>query len=390
MTTHLRLLLLATLGACVSSWVSLAAAVPAPRAPFSVRNLDFHGRPGRVRIAPLDAGDSLDVVASGLTGHFPTLRDFVTVYANDGSGSLAFHWGRKIDFPNFPYATMTSLQVGDLDRDRRIDLSFGSNEFGDHVTALNDGTGRFPHFQPMNLFGGYTDAHMLNDYDGDDILDLILHVDEFFSLTFDYGKGLGDGSFSQAGLEQVETTGSHTELAMDDLDEDGVDDLVKANEDGLTVRFGFPLGGPSQNPLLTLPGTHYLDVVIADLNADRHLDVAAALPFDDRVAIFHGDGTGAFSAPLLIHAGRQPEFLTAGRFDRDGRLDLAVSNAATGRVTVLFNRPGAPWESFVQVKVGDHPGEIQSADLDDDGDDDIVVVNRGGASLSVLKNQAIP
>lgn len=371
----------------VASWATTATG-PAPGgAAFTERRMHFPGTPARVRVAPIDANGSPDIVVSGRAVPFPVNEWIVAVYANDGAGGFEPHWGRFIENVS-EFSFLVSLQLGDLDRDDHLDVTLGDSE-GGWVYALNDGQGRFPDFGGGGFFGGYVDAHMLDHYDDDEILDLVTHVDDFGGVFLDHGSGTGTGTFTFASGFFSPAPGSPTEMAGGDLDDDGEADLVIANGSGVTIIFDFPSGAAGPG-IVDLPITGCRDVVVADLDDDGLLDVAATLPLEHAVALFHGDGARGFSGPLLVDAGRRPEFLAAGRLDGDGRTDLVVSNPFHDQVIALFNTPGAPWRTSLAIATGERPGEIEAADLDRDGDDDLVVVNRTGSSLSVLRNHAIP
>jgi len=48
-----------------------------------------------------------------------------------------------------------------------------------------------------------------------------------------------------------------------------------------------------------------------------------------------GDGDGTFTAQTPLAIGGTPTGISAGHYDWDGRLDLAVSDAANDRVLIL-------------------------------------------------------
>ena len=57
--------------------------------------------------------------------------------------------------------------------------------------------------------------------------------------------------------------------------------------------------------------------------------------FDDTAFVFPGTGTGRFGAPVRYVVGSRPEWVAAGDFNADGRLDVAVTNSIAGSVTLL-------------------------------------------------------
>lgn len=108
-------------------------------------------------------------------------------------------------------------------------------------------------------------------------------------------------------------------------------------------------------------------------------------------------GASPFAAPELIPAGDSPAAVAAANFDGDmlTRLDLAVANAGSNTVTLLFNTgvPGstatfsAPSPSFT-FPTGDEPRSIVGADFTGDGVPDLAVACAASNSLSILIGQS--
>ncbi|HVS28724.1 MAG TPA: FG-GAP-like repeat-containing protein, partial [Solirubrobacteraceae bacterium] len=135
-------------------------------------------------------------------------------------------------------------------------------------------------------------------------------------------------------------------------------------------------------------------IVTADLDGDGKLDLAAVGQTTfaaGSVAVLLGDGSGRFHPPPagpVGTTGAGPQGIAAADFNGDGRLDLAVANAADNTVSVLLgdgrghftSAPGSP------LAVGASPQKIAAADLNGDGRPDIVTVNRMSNDLSVLLN----
>ncbi len=99
--------------------------------------------------------------------------------------------------------------------------------------------------------------------------------------------------------------------------------------------------------------------------------------------------------PSSFPADHQPSVLAIANFDADalGRPDLAVVNAGSDTVTLLFNNGvqgaepsfAAPSPQFT-FPVGAQPRAVASADIDADGDPDLAVANGVGGTVSILLN----
>ncbi|MCP3905246.1 MAG: hypothetical protein GY715_16595 [Planctomycetes bacterium] len=160
----------------------------------------------------------------------------------------------------------------------------------------------------------------------------------------------------------------------------GVGDLLELFGFGDPEVFGLD-GAPS-------------DALLGDFDGDGLLDLAVTLPDvaspDGAVAILLNDGDGFGGGTTQITVGEQPTALTAGLFDGDSDLDLAVANAGDGvqdgEVLVLFNDGGGGFAVSAPITVGALPSEITTGDIDGDLDADLIVTNAGDDTILVLPN----
>ena len=96
---------------------------------------------------------------------------------------------------------------------------------------------------------------------------------------------------------------------------------------------------------------------------------------------------GSMKAAGNYVVGNHPVAIAAGDFRGDGRIDLAVANAASKTVSVLLNRGDATFDVAGEYEVGVVPGRIVVADVDGDGRADIAVEDAGGTKISVLSGR---
>jgi len=82
--------------------------------------------------------------------------------------------------------------------------------------------------------------------------------------------------------------------------------------------------------------------------------------------------------------GRYPTSVTAGDFNGDGNLDLAVINLGSYNVSVLLGNGDGTFRAAANYDVGFFPHSVTSGDFNGDGKPDLAVANQGSNNVSVL------
>jgi hypothetical protein len=110
-------------------------------------------------------------------------------------------------------------------------------------------------------------------------------------------------------------------------------------------------------------------VAEGDFNGDGKLDLAIVNAASNTVTVLLGNGTGGFTAapgsPFPVGTG--PQFVVVGDFNEDGKPDLAIANSFGNNVTVLLGNgaggftaaPGSPFPAGAvpsSLAVGDFNG----------------------------------
>ncbi len=124
-----------------------------------------------------------------------------------------------------------------------------------------------------------------------------------------------------------------------------------------------------------------------DINRDGNLDLV--MTNRDSVAVLLGDGSGGFAnlpedPPQPVGSGLADLFV--GDFNGDGWLDVAAVNTVAEDVSVLLNDGAGVLTPEVYYKVGRYPRQLIGADFDSDGDIDLAVVNSGDNTVTFLRN----
>jgi hypothetical protein len=298
--------------------------------------------PDGVVAADFDGDGAPDVAT---TSH---ALDTAAVALGDGLGGL----GPATLNPT--HAGPRAPAAGDLDGDGRVDLAYLGEGAGVLAALLGDGAGGLAAGTSQSSVTGPR-AMLLGDVDNDGALDAaVTGAGTFpFDPPFWLGDGvggfhLGDGTGGFGALVSL-FTGLATDVALEDLDQDGVLDLA------FLERHEWAYNPP-------------------------------------RVVLFHGDGSGGFSPALVLPSdGTSGEAvaLAAGDLDRDGDVDLVASIdqgfAAVGTLAVHRNGGGGAWSQPIQYAGIEGPldasGSIALHDADGDGFLDVAVANAWLAAL---------
>lgn len=178
------------------------------------------------------------------------------------------------------------------------------------------------------------------------------------------------------------------DLALLDVDADGLEDLAIANHGSHALSFhhGLPGGGFATTRRIE-SGKAPSWVVDCDWNGDREPDFAALNTKDSTLRVFVGQG-GRFSvdASYLVPIGPASRGLASADLDGDGRDDLAwLSEDAHGaRVEVSSSRAEGPAPPVEQV-FGRSAGELVLLDVDGDGSMDALATDPEAGELVLLR-----
>jgi hypothetical protein len=278
-------------------------------------------------------------------------------------------------YPPRSYATgyqPSALALGDFNRDGKLDavaVGSGSNTVS---VMLGDGKGAF---DPgvTSIDGGQQYYMVAADFNNDHNVDLAFSG---YSGTVDILLGKGDGTFKAPKTYNVASSGEGIVAA--DFNGDGFIDLAVADKISNTVSVllnnkagGFKITGPYAT------GKGPTALVAGNFTLRGHADLAVVNYTDSSVSILPNDGTGKFGAPVTTNLASNalPDGITAGDFNHDGHLDLAVANA-NSTLSILLNNNGT-FPTHTDITVGAQAVWITSASLRGDGVLDLVAVIAG-------------
>lgn len=246
----------------------------------------------------------------------------------------------------------TSAVFGDFDGDGIRDIAIG---VGDAGTTLMVYTG-FRHqgnpgtevlFRQGKSFSGSTPTAILaGKFFGDSVRDDIAVLSGSTVTVYSLDEKLKEKS--------TEFSGKITTFVAGDLNRDGYEDIVVANESTGTGQGTLTIGRNKKDGTFDISTTLSLGsgakpvaLAIGDLNGDSRLDIAALNAANSRIELLFQDVSGQFvsnpSGALSyvqlpsVNSGARYDLQLAD-FDLDGRLDLIVGLSSNKQIAVYQNK----------------------------------------------------
>jgi hypothetical protein len=177
-------------------------------------------------------------------------------------------------------------------------------------------------------------------------------------------------------------------IALGDFNGDAKQDLAVANSnsDDVSILLGNGTGQFAPAPSSPIDvGSKPAGMTAGDFNNDGRLDVAVTNQGDNDVSILIGGPNGQFT-PALFNpgVGVNPDGIASGDFNGDGRADLAVANLNSNNVTVLIGLGGGLFANGITYAAGNGPADVVTADFNGDGKLDLAVSDTDSGRVSIL------
>ncbi len=294
--------------------------------------------------------------------------DSVSVLLGQGDGTFQSQVVYKV-------AVGSNLVIGDFNNDHKLDLAVGGPSI-----LLGNGDGTFQ--APITYTGSSQQtgpALAAADFNLDGNLDLYAGGALYL--------GNGDGTFVLHATYAVANSSAATAA---DLNSDGKPDLVIAQQNGgISVLLGN--GDGSFQATAGYAGSYYSnDVLVADVNGDGRLDLAAAnsgcgspfgctttAPASISVLLGLGDGTFVGGTPYPFQSGNPALQVISADFNGDGKPDFAAqapyTAQATSTLAVYLGNGDGTLQPQISTTVPSN-GDIAAADLNGDGKPDVAMV----------------
>lgn len=227
-------------------------------------------------------------------------------------------------------------------------------------------------------------AAAVADFTGDGHLDIATFATGAGQIRLLSGRG--DGTFQAS--DNVKTGQSPVFVAAQDLNRDGLPDLVTAHPSWLSINLGNGKGTFAESSTINT-GDHPQAVAFADLNGDGWLDMVAPNNGAGTVGVYLHTPSGSYArADFSVNepgtTGRvAPTAVTLGELSGDGNTDIAVVGNADG-VSVLTGDGQGSFRAAHFFTTGAAPNSIEILDADRDGINDLLITANGSDGISLL------
>jgi hypothetical protein len=316
-----------------------------------------------------------DFTGDGIVDAVYTNRSDKTVTILPGTSTEGFQKPVRVDVGSLPRFVRNAR----LGKDRHRAVVVGHDDGMAVIDRGPDGGFRTTELVASGLV---SDLTML-DRNDDDIPDLALALEIEDEIRFQAGDEKGqfrpDGAIvTIAGPRQV--------LAVD-VNSDGEDDLAVIGRAGLAIHLGRS-DRRFYAPRWVWSDAHVSAVAAGDIDRDGFIDLGVTNLSRSTVTFFRGMGDGSFQQMQSYMVGRAPTAVLLADVTNDGVLDGIVLNRLADSFTQLTGLGNGVFDSgpCILAEVEDL-GEIASADFNRDSHLDLAVTSEASGSVSVFLGQ---
>ncbi len=184
---------------------------------------------------------------------------------------------------------------------------------------------------------------------------------------------LGDGAGGFAKARFYDGGGYFQSLTAADLNGDGRPDIIAVHYTTISVLLNDGEGHFSAPINVSIGGENAKAAATGDFDRDGKIDVAVTIFDADEVAILLGNGQGGFTSTTSFPAGDSPTQLAVADFEGDGFLDLAISTYNSEEVLTLRGNGSGGFSAGQSYPLGGNGGQIVAGDFNHDQIPDLAV-----------------
>ncbi len=342
-----------------------------------------------VTVSDFDNNGTQDLAIVNNCGTDPTCQSAgtVSILLGNGDGTFSTRSNPAVGFQP------VSAAVGDFNGDGKLDMAVANNcsdcDNGTVSILLGNGDGTFTAGTSFDADENPVQV-IAADFNGDGNLDLA--IANYGSNIIRVALGKGDGTFNL--VPDLVVGSNPTSLVSGDFNGDGILDLAVTNSGDGTVEILLGNGNGTFAPASVQPVTHMVSpqfITAGDFNHDGKLDLAIADGGSLSLTVLLGNGDGTFSlANSQPSSSQNSTFVSTADFNGDGSLDLAVTGfcgnnpSCVPMITIYLGNGDGTFQAGVNYTAGNLPLGNGVADFNGDGRLDLAVANAQDNTVSVF------
>lgn len=340
------------------------------------------------------SAEQLNVTVNNRTGYYD--KPFPVTFSGSIGQLNASTFSNRIDTD---YGGIG--KVADLDGDNKAELII-SYDYGVKITRNISTPGAlgfsfFVTFSTGNASGIYNLA--VSDFDGDGKKDIVTLNSNISSITVLKNTSTPDYVMFDTRLDITIPSYSalYTDIEVIDIDKDGRNDIILANNNGNIIvykntSFGGSISFKIYNTFNT--NTSIKAFTIGDIDGDSYPDIAIASSGDNKVWIWKN--TSQIDQPNFAQAINYPistnlNDIKLADLDGDNKLDMILVSGSSNMGYVLKNTStigNIGFATKIDLPSHSNPISIDIADLDGDAKADLIFHNFASKDISLLRNNS--
>ena len=270
---------------------------------------------------------------------------------------------------------------GDLDGDGDPDLAVRRVPgIGPEILLLRNDAGNFVQAGSIPTIGWAQDL-TIEDLDGDGLPELIVGSEDTATGVVSVYRNTGAFGFTLVLSETFIVP--VTAVATGDLDGDGFLDVISGSA-GLYVNYGMGGLGFSSSTWLAAEDSP-ADIAVVELVGSPSEPEIAVIPrsIGPEVRLLERDATGAYLLVQSVATDADPRTVKPADILGDGTSELLVASGGGSTVTVLERTP-TELLSAAPRNVAPQSQDVQSTDFDGDGVQDLIAFSPATGKISIL------
>jgi hypothetical protein len=125
-------------------------------------------------------------------------------------------------------------------------------------------------------------------------------------------------------------------------------------------------------------------IAAGDFNGDGKIDLVTANRDFDNISVLLGDGVGRFGTAKGFGVGSRPEGVAVADFNGDQKADIVTVNSGSSNISILLSVGSGDFAAQTNYPVGVEPHFVAVGDFNGDGKADLAVTSVYSSSIMIL------